>query len=136
MALTLQGIKNPFRRSFVSKSLLNSTWTSINFHNCHCVDKIKIRTNLFVSNSFILLNVYCPNLTSLVAGRHPSYLSAGMSTRCASKLLKQSLVTMISAPFFSMSLTQRSSCLRPRIYKLDWPISNVNLLKLCNVSVN
>ncbi len=48
---------------------------------------------LLVSSSLILLNVYWPSLTSLVAGLHPSYLSAGMSTRWASRLLKQSLVT-------------------------------------------
>ena len=77
---------------------------------------------LFVSSSFILLNVYCPNLTSLVAGRQPSYLSAGISTRWASKLLKQSLVTMISAPFLSMSLTHLSSAREqdfPQYLKLD-----------------
>ena len=77
---------------------------------------------LFVSSSFIRLNVYCPNLTSLVAGRQPSYLSAGISTRWASKLLKQSLVTMISAPFLSMSLTHLSSAREqdfPQYLKLD-----------------
>ena len=43
---------------------------------------------LLVSSSFILLKVCWPNLTSLEAWRHPSYLSAGMSTRCPSKWLR------------------------------------------------
>ena len=73
--------------------------------------------NLLVSSSLIRLKVYCPNLVSLEAGRQPSYLSAGMSTRWPSKLLKQSLVTRMSGPLCSMSLTHRSS---DRGHSLPW----------------
>ena len=54
--------------------------------------KMKI-SNRFVSSSLILLKVYWPILVSTEPDLHPSYLSAGISILCPSKLLRQSRVT-------------------------------------------
>ena len=85
------------------KTELNIVYTYYYICMLICIQYSKIENYLFVSNSLILLNVYWASLTSWVADRQPSYLSAGMSVRWASRLLKQSRVTIISAPFLSIN---------------------------------
>lgn len=58
-----------------------------------------------MSNSFTVLLTKFAKLTSLTAGRHPSYVSAGMSVLNALKLLKQSLViTSLAANRFKLKI--------------------------------
>ena len=71
--------------------------------NPRYVSKRWLVVYLSVSISLIWLKVYWPSLMSWDAFRQPSYLSAGMSVLKASRLLRQSRVTVMSAPFRSIN---------------------------------